>query len=217
MGDWRVGCIGLRSPGRRGARLVGVPGRGRWKIGWPGTGRPGAGRRWPMGTPGAPAGATGRKGALYTGRGPVWGTIMRGSGVDGWTGALGAAGLGGHGRRLRRRRRWWPWCSHWRRRAARQHWRRDRRSHRPGCYRRRSRRLGGGAGGGGAVKVGLGVEVGTTNFGGATGGGTGAWRYRMSRCGRRARNRRPGLDRWRRNRGRWHSGGRTLLFADDGP
>ena len=36
--------MGRRSPGRNGGRLVGAPGRGRWKIGWPGTGRPGAGR-----------------------------------------------------------------------------------------------------------------------------------------------------------------------------
>ena len=44
VGDCRVGCMGRRSPGRRGGRLVGAPGRGRWKIGCPGTGRPGAGR-----------------------------------------------------------------------------------------------------------------------------------------------------------------------------
>ena len=96
MGDWRVGCIGLRSPGRKGGRFaVGAPGRGRWKMGWPGTGRPGAGRIVaPVGAPGVaivPAGAAGRKGALYTGRGPVCGTIIRGGGAGG--GALGATGL----------------------------------------------------------------------------------------------------------------------------
>src|SRR5579864_6337878 len=80
---WRVGCIGRRSPGRsgpRGAPTPGVAGRGRWKIGWPGTGRPGAGRAVPI-APACAAGAAGRGGgALYTGRGPVWGTIMRGAG-----------------------------------------------------------------------------------------------------------------------------------------
>ena len=47
----------------------------------------------PVGVPAAPAGAAGRKGALYTGRGPVCGTIIRGGGAAGCTGALGAAGL----------------------------------------------------------------------------------------------------------------------------
>jgi hypothetical protein len=98
VGDWRVGCIGLRSPGRKGGRFaVGAPGRGRWKIGWPGTGRPGAGRIVaPGGAPSVaivPAGAAGRKGALYTGRGPVCGTIIRGGGAVAGGGALGATGL----------------------------------------------------------------------------------------------------------------------------
>src|SRR5579863_947737 len=47
VGDCRVGCIGRRSPGRNGGRVPGaaaLPGRGRWKIGCPGTGRPGTGR-----------------------------------------------------------------------------------------------------------------------------------------------------------------------------
>ena len=89
-----MGCMGLRSPGRRGGRLVGAPGRGRWKMGCPGTGRPGAGRIVaPAGGPVGPAGAAGRKGALYTGRGPVCGTIIRGDGATGCTGVLGAAGL----------------------------------------------------------------------------------------------------------------------------
>jgi hypothetical protein len=52
VGDWRVGCIGRRSPGRSGGRgPPGTDGRWRWKIGWPGTGRPGAGLD-AIGTPG---------------------------------------------------------------------------------------------------------------------------------------------------------------------
>jgi hypothetical protein len=43
--------------------------------------------------PAAPAGAAGLKGALYTGRGPVCGTIIRGGGAAGCTGALEAVGL----------------------------------------------------------------------------------------------------------------------------
>ncbi len=79
VGDWRVGCIGRRSPGRNGGRAPGAPpGRGRWKMGCPGTGRPGTGR---AGAPAPAVGAAGLGGALYTGRGPVWGTIIRGSGV----------------------------------------------------------------------------------------------------------------------------------------
>jgi hypothetical protein len=55
----------------------------RWKIGCPGTGRPGAGRG---GAPGAGIGA------LYTGRGPVCGMIMRRGGGTGAVGLSGAAG-----------------------------------------------------------------------------------------------------------------------------
>jgi len=95
-----VGCMGRRSPGRmggRGAPIGGAAGRGRWKMGWPGTGRPGAGRA----TPGAPAcaiGAAGRGGgALYTGRGPVCGTIMRGAGGPGVAGGMGTPGRGATG------------------------------------------------------------------------------------------------------------------------
>jgi hypothetical protein len=81
-GATRVGCIGLRSPGRSGGRVPGAAGRAvRWKIGCPGTGRPGAGR---IGAPGA------GMGALYTGRGPVCGMIIRGGGVA-ETGGLGGA------------------------------------------------------------------------------------------------------------------------------
>jgi hypothetical protein len=93
-----VGCMGRRSPGRsgRGGPPPGVIGRGRWKIGCPGTGRPGAGRIVPAGEPvGAieATGAIGRGGgALYTGRGPVCGTIMRGAG-----GCGGPATTGGRG------------------------------------------------------------------------------------------------------------------------
>ncbi len=90
VGDWRVGCMGRRSPGRSGGRAAGVPGRGRWKIGWPGIGRPGAGR---ADAPGSAAGCAGLEGALYTGRGPVWGTIIRRAGASGWAGTLGAADL----------------------------------------------------------------------------------------------------------------------------
>jgi hypothetical protein len=83
-GETRVGCIGRRSPGRKGGRIPGAAGRGvRWKIGCPGTGLPGADR---SGAPGTGAGA------LYTGRGPVCGMIMRGSGVAGTGGLGGGAG-----------------------------------------------------------------------------------------------------------------------------
>jgi len=60
-------------------------------MGCPGTGRPGAGRMVAEGAPVCGAGAMGRgSGALYTGRGPVWGTIMRGTG-----GLATAGGAGG--------------------------------------------------------------------------------------------------------------------------
>jgi hypothetical protein len=85
-----VGCIGRRSPGRNGGRPAGEPacapcGRGRWKIGCPGTGRPGAGLPWcgravPVFDA---AGVAGRTGAVYTGRGPVCGTISRRGGACG--------------------------------------------------------------------------------------------------------------------------------------
>jgi len=93
-----VGCMGRRSPGRsgRGGPPPGVIGRGRWKIGCPGTGRPGAGRMVPAGDEVGDmdaTGATGRGGgALYTGRGPVCGTIMRGAG--GWGGPATTGGRG---------------------------------------------------------------------------------------------------------------------------
>ena len=90
VGDWRVGCMGRRSPGRSGGRTAGAPGRGRWKIGCPGIGRPGAGR---ADAPCSAAGCAGLEGALYTGRGPVWGTIIRRAGASGGAGALGAADL----------------------------------------------------------------------------------------------------------------------------
>jgi hypothetical protein len=95
-----VGCIGRRSPGRSGGRGPPTPGapcgRGRWKIGCPGTGLPGAGRMVPTGAPDWATGAGGRGGgALYTGRGPVCGTIMRGPGVAAGAEVLGAAGRGG--------------------------------------------------------------------------------------------------------------------------
>jgi hypothetical protein len=83
----RVGCIGRRSPGFRGGRMPGAVGRGRWKIGWPGTGRPGAGRG--VVVPCASAARSG--GALYTGRGPVCGMMTRGLGSAGGFGG-GAAG-----------------------------------------------------------------------------------------------------------------------------
>ncbi len=84
-----VGCMGRRSPGRSGGRgAPGAAGRGvRWKIGCPGTGRPGAGR---VTAPDADA-AGADMGALYTGRGPVCGMIMRGGGAIGAAGFAGAA------------------------------------------------------------------------------------------------------------------------------
>ena len=93
-----MGCMGRRSPGRsgRGGPPPGVIGRGRWKIGCPGTGRPGAGRIVPAGDAVGDMDATGAigrgGGALYTGRGPVCGTIMRGAG-----GCGGPATAGGRG------------------------------------------------------------------------------------------------------------------------
>ena len=80
--------MGRRSPGRSIGRDPGACGRVvRWKIGCPGTGRPGVDR----GGGGAPPPATGEpgggRGALYTGRGPVCGMIIRGGG------ALGGAGF----------------------------------------------------------------------------------------------------------------------------
>src|ERR1700740_2994449 len=63
-------------------------------MGWPGTGRPGAGRTPPMGTPGCTGGGAGRMGALYTGLGPGCGTIMRGAGGGGVAGR-GATGVAG--------------------------------------------------------------------------------------------------------------------------
>ena len=99
LGAVRVGCIGRRSPGRAGGR-AGAAGRGRWKIGWPGTGRPGAGRV--LDPAAAPALALalggGAAGALYTGRGPVWGVIMRRGGPVGLVACApeeAAAGAGG--------------------------------------------------------------------------------------------------------------------------
>ena len=96
----RVGCMGRRSPGRRGGRgPLGAPaGRGRWKIGCPGTGRPGAGRpcipgRLAIGWPGTGGrgGASGFGGAaMYTGRGPVCGVMTRRGGACGWVRTAGA-------------------------------------------------------------------------------------------------------------------------------
>ena len=86
-----MGCMGRRSPGRSGGRLAAAPGRGRWKIGCPGTGRPGVGRGAELGAPAEAAGDAVRGGALYTGRGPVCGTIMRGR--DDCAVCVGAAGL----------------------------------------------------------------------------------------------------------------------------
>ncbi|HTT24036.1 MAG TPA: hypothetical protein VMG82_34240 [Candidatus Sulfotelmatobacter sp.] len=103
MGADLVGCMGRRSPGRSGGRGAPTPagpcGRGRWKIGCPGTGRPGAGRIVPAGTLvcAAGAGATGRGGALYTGRGPVCGTIILGAGGCGAADAVGGVGRGAGG------------------------------------------------------------------------------------------------------------------------
>jgi hypothetical protein len=100
-----VGCIGRRAPaGPLGPLLLGRPpgicGRGRWKIGLPGSGRPGAVRvcmdegcpwlacdgmgRRAIGVPGC--GAAGAVGAKYTGRGPVCGTIIRRNGTPDETG-----------------------------------------------------------------------------------------------------------------------------------
>ena len=81
--------MGLRSPGRSGGRAAGEAPAAcglRWKIGCPGTGRPGAGRGPPIGTPGC-------TGALYTGRGPVCGTIIRGEGCGAAMGRGGGVEL----------------------------------------------------------------------------------------------------------------------------
>ncbi len=93
--------MGRRSPGRSGGRGAPTPpgpcGRGRWKIGWPGTGRPGAGRKVPIGALAWGGGAGRGGGALYTGRGPVCGTIMRGAGGGGGPVTTGGAGRGATG------------------------------------------------------------------------------------------------------------------------
>jgi hypothetical protein len=120
-----------------------------------------------------PGGATGRNGALYTGRGPVCGTIMRGSGACGGAGAGGAAGLApmvGGGVAARGDV---TACGAETVCAA-------------GAAGWATGGFGavgaggaagvadcGGTGGAGTVKVGRGVEVGTTSLGGATGGGLG--------------------------------------------
>ena len=170
--------MGLRSPGRSGGRLVGAPGRGRWKIGWPGTGRPGTGRvvmpAWPDGAPaglGAPLASTEpcKPDAVQSGARSF---VAAAPGL--MAAATGAAGLaamiGGLGRR-----RGGSWCSgRWRRRR---------------CMRGTVPAAGGfgaagaagaagtaacgGAGGAGTVKVGRGVEVGTTSLGGGAAGGVG--------------------------------------------
>ncbi len=83
--------------------MPGAAGRGRWKIGWPGTGRPGAGR-----AVADPCAVALGGGALYTGRGPVCGMMTRGFassvgfGGGGATGCFtstagGAAATGGGG------------------------------------------------------------------------------------------------------------------------
>src|SRR5512147_2192020 len=95
LGDVRVGCIGRRSPGRDGGR-AGVAGLGRWKMGLPGTGRPGAGRGVEAVAP-APALALAggaAAGALYTGRGPVCGVIIRRGGGEGRVPAGAAVAAG---------------------------------------------------------------------------------------------------------------------------
>ena len=91
VGDWRVGCMGRRSPGRSGGPMA--LGRARTRAlenrltghrtsrapdacGLPAGARHACRRGWP-------------KGALYTGRGPVCGTIIRGGGACGAAGALG--------------------------------------------------------------------------------------------------------------------------------
>jgi hypothetical protein len=108
VGALRVGCIGRRSPGRNGGRAPGAigapvapsalklpgapagpadcPGRGRWNMGCPRTGRP---VRFPIGAEDGGWGARGGGGggAVYTGRGPVCGTIIRRAG--GWPGKGG--------------------------------------------------------------------------------------------------------------------------------
>jgi hypothetical protein len=112
VGALRVGCIGRRSPGRKGGRAPGAmgapgalkvpgapagpddcPGRGRWNMGCPRTGRP---VRFPIGAEDGGWGARGGGGggAVYTGRGPVCGTIMRrGGGWPGKGGRTPGAGL----------------------------------------------------------------------------------------------------------------------------
>ncbi len=124
----------------------------------------------PAGVPGVAAGAAGRNGALYTGRGPVCGTIILGGGADGVTGALGAAGLA-------------VMAGGW---AAGAGGRAGVATGALGIAGVGAAAAGGteargatgatgtaGAGGAGAVKVGLGVVVGTTSLGGAAGGAAG--------------------------------------------
>ena len=156
---------------------MGAPGLGRWKIGCPGTGRPGAGRTVvPTGAPATPGDAAGLNGALYTGRGPVCGTIIRGVGACAGGGAAGAVGLaamvdgdGGGAAVLSDATAgvvevgcaavatdggtagFGAIGTAGAAGAGAADW--------------------GGTGGAGTVKIGRGVEVGTTNLGGAAGGG----------------------------------------------
>ncbi len=92
--------MGRRSPGRNGGRADGA-GRGRWKMGCPRTGRPGAARS--PDADGAAGGAlVGRRGAWYTGRGPVCGRITRrgasagvvAAGTEGGAAAAGGGVIG---------------------------------------------------------------------------------------------------------------------------
>ena len=85
-----VGCIGRRPAGPPGCgRPAGACGRGRWKMGWPGIGRPGVRMGWP-----GVLLAAGVAGARYTGRGPVCGMIMRRTGSAGRGGCAGGATVG---------------------------------------------------------------------------------------------------------------------------
>ena len=147
----RVGCMGRRSPGRSGGRGAPTPapcGRGRWKIGWPGTGRPGAGRIVPAGAPVCAVGARGAGAELCT-RGAAR------SAEQSCAAQAAAADRGGRWRSGTRR----SGCSRRRRRS----------SNRRRCgngWRQRSEPQGGtaGRGGCGAAAGGAGADDGTAGF-----------------------------------------------------
>ncbi len=131
------------------------------------------------GAPDTLAGGAGLKGALYTGRGPVWGTIILGGGACGGAGATGATGratiVGVAGWSTEGRGGVAAGAAEVAVGAAGATTTGRGATGADEAAGDTEAAGGGGAGGAGTEKVGLGVEVGTTNFGGAAGGVLGAF------------------------------------------